>query len=303
MSPRDPIEDMFRDNQHGLDEKPRDLIWDRIEERLEEKPVVRKKSNGWKYAVAASVFAGISLAVLYFMNPIEDPTKVESVVLMESTEMNEEKATEILDQLEAESTAIVTTKSHAPAPEIMEEEMKKPVLSQPKYKMEPLEEISSYDAPILSAPAAAQMEMESVKPMAKEKQDEVLVFRGESPSNKEGNYILRNSDMDDRRLGNMAEKSVLYDQILTDSIVVSQFYVTTSNINLEYKLISQTKDSLIFENDTVEYPSQLIFIQKNTNTKVVFKGNENHKNSQESKEIQKYVNENKDWLYNSIVIE
>ena len=42
MSEKDPIEELFRENQHGLDEKPRDLIWDRIEERLDEKSVVKK---------------------------------------------------------------------------------------------------------------------------------------------------------------------------------------------------------------------------------------------------------------------
>lgn len=302
MSTRDPIEDLFRDNQHGLDEKPRDLIWDRIEERLDEKPVLKNKTKVWKYAVAASVFAGISLAGLYFLNPNENPSKMESIVLMEPVEMNKEKATEILDQIEAESTAIVTTKSQAPAPEIMEEELKKTVIVSTQNSTEPATEISAYDAPVMAAPAP-QMEIESVKSMAKEKQDEVSSFASKGYLKKEQNKEVGQLDLEGRRLGNSMEKTVLNEFMIADSTIVSQFYVFTSYSELKYQLISKNKDFLIYENSTIEFPKQIVFNLKNNETKVEFKGNENEKNSAQSKEIQQYVNENKSWLFNTIQID
>lgn len=304
MSTKDPLEDLFRDNQHGLDEKPRDLIWDRIEERLDEKPVLKKKTKVWKYAVAACAVVGISLAGFIIINlnfSHEYPESTSSIVL--ETEMNEEKATEILDQLEEEKTSIATTQSHSSAPEIMEEKIEKPLLSKAKTRNPPIEEIAPYDAPVMSAPAAAQMEMEMEKKLNKENQEEVLVFRSENPSKKEGNYILRNTDMENRRLGNSMEKSVLNEMVVSDSIIANQINVITSNAHLKYKLISENKDILIYENSTIEFPKQIVFNLKNGDTKVEFKGNENHKNSIESKEIQKFVNENKNWLYNTIEID
>jgi hypothetical protein len=298
MSTKDPIEDLFRDNQHGLDEKPRDLIWDRIEERLEEKPVVKKKSNGWKYAVAASVFAGISLAGLYFLNPNENPSKMESIVLMEHIEMTEEKASEILDQLEEESTAIATRKSHAPAPEIMEEEQKKPILSEAKSRMQSMEEIPSYDASEMAAPApVAQMEMEGEKVKMKDKQEEVLVFRGESPTKKEGNHILRNADMDDRRLGNMTQKSVSYDTIYFER-TVQQLPIKLKSETVYFDLEKSTKDSMVFINPKIKHPNKFILIQdKNQIITVRFYGDRKNENSIESKEIQKFVLENKNQIF------
>lgn len=304
MSTNDPIEDLFRENQHGLDEKPRDLIWDRIEERLDERPSIsKKKSNGWKYAVAACVVVGISLAgfILINQNFAAEYPENSTTVVLESVELNEEKATEILDQLEVESTAIVTTKTSTPAPEIMEEELKKPVLVSPKTPMEPAAEISVYDAPVMAAPTAPQMEMESVKPMAK--QEKVPSYSTGNYTKKEQNKEIGNLDFEGRRLGNSVEKSVSYEIMITDSTIVSQFYVVTSNSELKYKLISENKDFLIYENSTIEFPKQIVFNLKNNETKVEFKGNENEKNSAQSKEIQQYVIENKSWIFNTIQIE
>lgn len=293
MSTNDPIEDLFRENQHGLDEKPRDLIWDRIEERLDERPSIsKKKSNGWKYAVAACVVVGISLAgfILINQNFAAEYPENSTTVVLESVELNEEKATEILDQLEVESTAIVTTKSNAPAPEIMEEELKKTVLVSPKTPMEPAAEISVYDAPVMAAPTAPQMEMESVKPMAK--QEKVPSYSTGNYTKKEQNKEIGNLDFEGRRLGNMAEKSVLYDEKLAPEALE----IKIKKGLILYKIFARSENSITFINPTILYPSQIIFQKENDSIQVKYTGNEAKKETSESKEIHEFIQANKEQI-------
>jgi hypothetical protein len=295
MSTRDPIEDLFRDNQHELDEKPRDLIWDRIEERLDEKPVLKKKkkSNVWKYAVAACAIVGISLAgfIVINQNFAADYPENSTSVVLESVELNEEKASEILDQLEAESTAIVTTKSNAPTPEIMEEELKKPGLVSPKTPMEPAAEISVYDAPVMAAPAAAQMEMESVKPMTK--QEDIQIYSTGNYAKKEQNKEIGNLDFESRRLGNRVEKSVSYDTIYVETIV-KQLPVKISSKTIKYDLIYTSNDTMVYENKKIAYPTKVtLFKTQNNKIEVQFQGNKKKENASENLEIQSFFKKNK----------
>ncbi len=312
MSTNDPIEELFRDNQHGLDEKPRDLLWDRIEERLEEKSVQKKKTEWWKYATAASVVIGMVIgvwALLHDQDSLQKESTAPQIVYEKTMEVNEKNASEILDKLEENKQSVAIREEKKSVPEILESEMvQEPTTSslkipEPMMKPEPVYDI----APMAETSAAPAL--------AKEKQvaaeEEIIVFRGTTPEKKEGNYVSQSKskvdkyEMEDaRRLGNIADTSeVFYENTTSDSILVNQFYVKTSTSDLKYKLISTKNDSLIYSNSTIKYPSEIIFIQNERSIKVKYKGDENYKNSQESKEIQKYVNENKESIFNTIVID
>ncbi len=310
MSTNDPIEEMFRDNRQGLDEKPRDLLWDRIEERLDEKSVQKKKVEWWKYATAAAVVGGMLIGVWALIkdpDPVSKPENPIQMVYEAPLEINEENASEILDKLEENKQSVAIRDEKKPAPDIVESEMEnepqrlelklpETLEPEPVYDVAPMEEISA--APVMESPKMA-------------KENETIVFRGETPEKKEGNYISQNKAKsqkyekeDTRRLGNMADSSgVFYEETTSDSIIVNQFYVKTSTSDLKYKLISRKNDSIIYSNSTIKYPSEIIFIQNKKSIKVKYKGDENYKNSQESKEIQKYVNENKEWIFNTIAID
>jgi hypothetical protein len=307
MSTKDPLEDLFRDNQHGLDEKPRDLIWDRIEERLDEKPVLKKKTKVWKYAVAACAVVGISLAGFIIINlnySPEYPESTSSIVL--ETEMNEEKATEILDQLEEEKTSIATTQSHSSAPEIIESIPPEPTAKKAIESQNPVAEVYAYDAPVMAAPApvpsAKNEEFTKDKEIYQAEKEEILVYRGTTPAKKEGNYILSNKDSD-RRLGNMAEKSASYDIFVSDTLKTSRFLVRTNKSDVFYDKISNSRDSVVYINSGIAFPSKIILIQEKNDSKIIFEGDPKFKNSTQSLEIQKYVNENKSWIFSVIEID
>lgn len=301
MSTNDPIEDLFRENQHGLDEKPRDLIWDRIEERLDERPnISKKKSNGWKYAVAACAVVGISLAgfILINQNYSPDQTVNSTSIALEEVEMTPEAATEILDQLEEKKDQIATTKTHSTAPDIIENE---PLEIKSKKMDTPLQELKAVSEPEPSPIYEEAMEISAPAPaMAKESkvqmqdsQQEIIAFRGETPAKKEGNYILRNKEMDARRLGNMAEKSVSYDTIYIETIV-KQLTVKISSRTIKYDLVVSTNDSMVYENKKIAYPSKVsLFKTQNNKIEVQFKGNKKKENTTESREIQSFFEKNK----------
>lgn len=311
MSTNDPIEDLFRENQHGLDEKPRDLIWDRIEERLDERPSIsKKKSNGWKYAVAACAVVGISLAGFIAINQNYAPKMVEtsSQIVLEEVEMTPEAATEILDQLEEKKDQIATTKTHSTAPDIIENE---PLEIKSKKMDTPLQELKAVSEPEFSPIYEEAMEISAPVPaMAKESkvqmqdsQQEIIAFRGESPAKKEGNYILGNKGMDTRRLGNMAEKSVSYDKNQSDSLVNS-FVVVLNGVDISYNKISSKEDTIIYGNNDIAYPNKITVIQdKKGIHKIVFDGDKNQKYSSQSKEIQSYIEKNKKWIFYIIEID
>ncbi len=298
MNTNDPIEDLFRDNQHGLDEKPRDLLWDRIEDRLEEKSVLKKKNDWWKYAAAASVVAGMSIGVWALMNnenTINSQMTNPQIVLEDVSEINEENASQILDKLEENKQSVVTRDENKSAPEIIENELEpmaaKMVIPQPSRETSNAELYEA--APIMAPEKLDRMEAEEGKAM----QDEILVFRGESPAKKEGNYIkpnetassttIREEDM--RRMGNMAESSVMYGS----SIQQNQISVPFKNDLIQYDLVSQTDTSVTFKNENINYPNQIILTNVNDSVRVIYSGKENKKDSKESLNIQKYFKENK----------
>lgn len=304
MSTNDPIEDMFRDNQHGLDEKPRDLIWDRIEERLDEKSVQKKKIQWWKYATAASVVVGMMIGIWALLNNPEPVSQMESAPMVYETpeEINKENASEILDKLEENNQSVVIRDEKKSAPKIIESELEnkpqqielklpEPMKSEAVYDIAPMEEISA--APVI---ARAKISEEGEKIGVQSKKESKAI--SQNPSQTE--LSVRE---DTRRLGNMDKSEVFYEKTPSDSTIVNQFYVKTSTSDLKYKQISKKNDSLIYSNSTIKYPSEIIFIQTIKAIKVEFKGDKNYKNSQESKEIQKYVNENKEWIFNQIAID
>ena len=299
MSEKDPIEELFRENQHGLDEKPRDLIWDRIEERLDEKFVVKKKPNFWKYGAAASVVVGLTIgiwAILNNQNQVKSEMAAPQMVLEESVEINEENASEILDKLEENQDAIVLHETKEALPEA---EMEAPKVrqnqSEPSFYEESnledrLETYTEKPAPAIVSAAPA---MESPK---KAKESEAIVFRGETPEQKEGNYVLRNKsevadyELDEsRRLGN----SAFGDTSAPPQMFTQQISIPVKNIWIQYDVISLNDSLIVFENQNVAYPTQIKFQSKKDSVQVIYSGKNSKKNSAESKIIQKFVNQNK----------
>lgn len=299
MSANDPIEEMFRDNRHGLDEKPRDLLWDRIEERLDEKSVQKKKVEWWKYATAASVVVGMMLgvwAILNNQNQVKSEMAVPQMVLEEPAEISEENASEILDKLEENQDAIVLHESKEALPEA---EMEVPKVRQNQsesnfYEESNLEDrLETYSEKPAPAIVSAAMAMESPK---KAKEKEVVVFRGETPEQKEGNYVSRNKseiadyELDEsRRLGNSAYS----DSSASHQMFTQQISIPVKNVWIQYDVISQNDSLIVFENKNVAYPTQIQFQSKKDSVQVIYSGKNSKKNSAESKTIQNYVNKNK----------
>lgn len=307
MSEKDPIEELFRENQHGLDEKPRDLIWDRIEERLDEKSVVKKKTNFWKYGAAATIVMGLTLgvwAILNNQNQVKSEMAAPQMVLEESVEINEENASEILDELEENQDAIVLHETKEALPEA---EMEAPKVrqnqSEPSFYEESnlenrLETYTEKPAPAIVSAAPA---MESPK---KAKESEAIVFRGETPEQKEGNYVLRNKsevadyELDEsRRLGN----SAFGDTSAPPQMFTQQISIPVKNVWIQYDVISLNDSLIVFENQNVAYPTQIKFQSKKDSVQVIYSGKNSKKNSAESKIIQKFVNQNKLNLRNQVI--
>lgn len=296
MSVKDPIEDLFRDNQHGLDEQPRGLLWDRIEEKLEEKSQVSQKNTWWKYAAAACLIAGLSLASYIFLYDSNPPAQQnnEAEIVHQPMEINEENASEILDKIEEEKQSIVTTQKAKQAPEIYI-----PMETKSDMKIEALPEIYDY-APVAAPiyePIPQMTDAKEMEAQESEKMEDMsIVFRGETPEKKGKNVITQKSastatirDEDIRRMGNSAESSVMYDS----AILQNQISVPVKNSLVQYDLVSQTDNSVTFRNENVNYPNQIIITNANDSIRVIYSGKENKKNSKESKEIQNFLKENK----------
>lgn len=299
MSVKDPIEDLFRDNQHGLNEQPRASLWDKIDEKLEEKTIVSKKNNWVKYAAAACLVVGLSFASYLFLYDSNPPAQQnqEAEIVQQPMEINEENASEILDKIEEEKQSIVTTEKPLDAPEIYKvKELKPEAIPAPKAEI-------YYDM----APAAAQVyEAQEMKEAEAEMYsadqakiaDESIVFRGESPQKKEKN-VITSKGVDTRRMGNMAEQTITYDTIY-HQYTVKQLPIKLSKETVLYDLIKNTTDSVVFSNSSISFPKQIILIKdKKNNVKAIYEGNKNTRNSDRSKEIQSYINKNKNQVFSS----
>ena len=298
MSAKDPIEELFRDNQHGFDEQPRGLIWDKIEERLNEKSVQKKKLNVWKYAVAASVVFAVGIGLFALLNNqnqvINLPTQ-EEITYEETVEINQENASEILDKIEEKNQSVVINEKKTSAPEIMEnklEEKPAPKLKVPEPKINPetvydVAPVASkaYEAPIMKETEAGIYADEKAKVA-----EETIASRTEVPEN------ILSKKVDVRRMGNMAENPVGYQ---SDSVSINQISVPLKNSTIQYHLVSKTDSISIYENTDIAYPSQIIFRQTNDSVLIIYSGKNSKRNSRESQEIQSYINQNKNAIFNS----
>ena len=300
MNTKDPIEELFRDNQHGLDEKPRDLLWDRIEERLDEKPEAKKKTKVWKYAIAACLIVGISLAGFILINQNFAPEYPEESIIVLECEMNEQIGTEILDQLEEKNNSIATTQSHAPALEISDS---KPLetASLPMKSPKKTEEISAYDASDSFTQALEEKKLEEIvllphqkAPVAKEK----AVFYKESiPEEIEGNILMEAANFEERRLGNKADKTIANVKTQSASADLKPIPFKLENETIYYFVEKQTQDSVVLMNQEVNYPTKII-LSKNQNQmiQIQYFGKETEQNKEESKQILEYVQKNKNQI-------
>ncbi len=300
MSSNDPIEELFRDNQHGLDEKPRDLLWDRIEERLDEKSVQKKKTEWWKYATAASVVIGMVIGVWALLNnqdSLQKESTAPQIVYEKTMKVNEENASEILDKLEESKQSVVTRDEKKTTPEIVESEMEQEPttlslkIPEPMMKPEPVYDI----APMAETSAAPALAKE--KPVSVE--EEIIVFRGTAPEKKEGNYVSQSKSKvdkyeleDSRRLGNS------YFKPNSDSLrsYPHQISIPIKDRYVQYNLVSQSDSIFIFENEGISYPKHIIFRKMNDSINIIYTGKKAKRNSKESKEVQKFIEENKSSL-------
>lgn len=290
MSTNDPIEDMFRDNRHGLDEEPRDLIWDRIEERLDEKSVQKKKVQWWKYATAASLIMGTMIGIWALLNNPEPVSQMESAPIVYETpeEINEENASEILNKLEENNPSVVIREEKKSAPEIIESELEnkpqqielklpEPMKSEAVYDIAPMEGVSA--APVM-ARAKISEESEEIAISAKKESKAIL----QNPSQTE-----LSEREDKRRLGNsyfVPEKDSL-------SSKFNFFDVLLKNKTIRYDLVSKSDSIYIFENAEIAYPKQIIFQKMKDSISIIYTGKNSKRNSKESKEIREFIEENK----------
>lgn len=290
MSTNDPIEDMFRDNRHGLDEEPRDLIWDRIEERLDEKSVQKKKVQWWKYATAASLIMGTMIGIWALLNNPEPVSQMESIPIVYETpeEINEENASEILNKLEENNPSVVIRDERKSAPEIIESELEnkpqqielklpEPMKSEAVYDIAPMEGVSA--APVM-ARAKISEESEEIAISAKKESKAIL----QNPSQTE-----LSEREDKRRLGNsyfVPEKDSL-------SSKFNFFEVLLKNKTIRYDLVSKSDSIYIFENAEIAYPKQIIFQKMKDSISIIYTGKNSKRNSKESKEIREFIEENK----------
>lgn len=290
MSTNDPIEDMFRDNRHGLDEEPRDLIWDRIEERLDEKSVQKKKVQWWKYATAASLIMGTMIGIWALLNNPEPVSQMESAPIVYETpeEINEENASEILNKLEENNPSVVIREEKKSAPEIIESELEnkpqqielklpEPMKSEAVYDIAPMEGVSA--APVM-ARAKISEESEEIAISAKKESKAIL----QNPSQTE-----LSEREDKRRLGNsyfVPEKDSL-------SSKFNFFEVLLKNKTIRYDLVSKSDSIYIFENAEIAYPKQIIFQKMKDSISIIYTGKNSKRNSKESKEIREFIEENK----------
>lgn len=290
MSTNDPIEDMFRDNRHGLDEEPRDLIWDRIEERLDEKSVQKKKVQWWKYATAASLIMGTMIGIWALLNNPKPVSQMESAPMVYETpeEINEENASEILNKLEENNPSVVIREEKKSAPEIIESELEnKPQQIELKLP-EPMKSEAVYDiAPMEGVSAAPVMARAKIS----EESEEIAIS-----TKKESKAILQNPSQtelsereDKRRLGNsyfVPEKDSL-------SSKFNFFDVLLKNKTIRYDLVSKSDSIYIFENAEIAYPKQIIFQKMKDSISIIYTGKNSKRNSKESKEIREFIEENK----------
>ena len=305
MSAKDPIEELFRDNQHGLDEQPRGLIWDKIEERLDEKSVQKKKLNVWKYAVAASVVFAVGIGLFALLNNQNQATKIPSqqeISYEEPVEINPENASEILDKIEEKNQSVVINEKKMSAPEIMEnklEENPTPKLQtpEPMVKPEPVYDVAPVASKTYETPIMKETEAEIYTEEKAKVAEETIASRTEV-SEKRANYFLSKKE-DVQRMGNMADVKIQYDKNTSDTLKTTSFWVRTSNSDILYKIGFNSKDSAVFTNPNVDFPKKIIVIRKGTDFNLIYKGNSNHQNSKESQEIQSYINQNKNAIFNS----
>lgn len=65
------IENLFRDNQHKLDEMPPSMVWDKLEVRLEKRDLNHKQFMWRRLSIAAAVFIAVSMiGVWMYINPL-----------------------------------------------------------------------------------------------------------------------------------------------------------------------------------------------------------------------------------------
>lgn len=73
MKEEDNISQLFKCNEHKLDEMPSTLAWDRLEQRLDERDSHQKSFTFKRMAVAAAVFISLSMLALWtYINPLNN---------------------------------------------------------------------------------------------------------------------------------------------------------------------------------------------------------------------------------------
>jgi len=96
MKNKKDIFDLFRDNEHKLDERPDDKLWDRLEGRLDQssEPHIAPSRNGWRQwmsmaGVMLALIVAISVANMMLRGGNADRQSAENAARFTSLEMEE----------------------------------------------------------------------------------------------------------------------------------------------------------------------------------------------------------------------
>lgn len=73
MEEQDNLYDLFKHNEHKLDERPTPMAWDRLEQRLDNRTSVHKRLLLRNYAAAASLLLLVSVAVFFAISDSSSP--------------------------------------------------------------------------------------------------------------------------------------------------------------------------------------------------------------------------------------
>ncbi len=262
------IENLFRDNQHKLDEMPSPMAWERLEVRLEKRELARKPLLWRRLAVAAAVLIAVSMIGLWtFINPLVSANK--TAILFPNTEL----ASEIIA-------------SDAPAPA-------RPILMSHREKVQYLTEVSN--TRMNTRPALAENKLrekttnispsKSIRPQAAKPKPQAdapsitttdMMVQADVEPIVEEKIIQKFAEKDIIVTDNATEKEDDSDKIITDEVAANQAVVvapttptmpTTISTTSGYSINTDVNDAEIAPQYDVEAEAEEIIVLKEQATR------------------------------------
>lgn len=287
MNSKDPIEKLFKENQHGFDEAPRPALWERIESKLEER---EERACGiilwWKYVAAAVVVFLLSWSLYFITNSSEKQTPQSINVVLQpiekskdSYEINAENKSKILDQIELEQPAVAFENNQSKNKEIT-----------PSQETEFQAPKAFYEKEVFSEEEASHKEIEIPQEIDAKINPPIAQKLSSSST------VIDVEVLETRRMGNSNFNAPTDYSVLIEPKVI----VLIEDETYVYELISKEKDSFILKNTEVKFPQEVKLIQKNDTISLDFSGKKSKKNSKKSKKIQQYFEQKKSEIYQQI---